>query len=39
MSVSISRTVRYFLSSIVAIILFALSLQAQSTGNFARKSG
>jgi vitamin B12 transporter len=32
MSVSISRTVRYFLSSIVAIIFFALTLQAQSTG-------
>ena len=32
MSVSISRTLHYFLSSIAAIVLFALSLQAQSTG-------
>jgi vitamin B12 transporter len=32
MSVSLSRTIRYFLSSIAAIILFALSLQAQSAG-------
>ena len=38
MSVSISGSIRSFLSPIAAIILFALSLQAQSTATAARQS-